>query len=69
MEELKSAQGFYITRIRGPLCWGVTRKKQGSRSSCIAELKLMDEGIKGIQFLRHSMKEMGLPNVDKPTPI
>tara|TARA_B110001450_G_C17406700_1_gene394000 strand:+ start:465 stop:605 length:141 start_codon:yes stop_codon:yes gene_type:complete len=46
MEELKSAQGFYITRIRGPLCWGVTRKKQGSRSSCIVELKLMDEGIK-----------------------
>ena len=53
----------------GPLCWGVTREKRGSRSSCIAELKSMDEGIKGIQFLRHLMKQIGLPDVDEPTPI
>ena len=52
----------------GPLCWGVTREKRGSRSSCIAKLKLMDEGIKGIQFLRHLMKQIGLPDVDEPTP-
>ena len=70
MEELKSIQGFYITtRMGGPLCWGVTRKKRGSRSSCIAKLKSMDEGIKGIQFLRHLMKQVGLPDVDEPTPI
>ena len=68
-EELKSIQGFYITRMGGPLCWGVTREKRGSRSSCIAELKSMDEGIKGIQFLRHLMKQIGLPDVDEPTPI
>ena len=47
MEELKSIQGFYITRMGGALYWGVTREKRGSRSSCIAELKSMDECIKG----------------------
>ena len=69
IEELKSVQGFYITRMGGPLYWGVTREKRGSRSSCVAELKSMDEGIKGIQFLRHLMKQIGLPDVDTPTPI
>ena len=29
----------------------------------------MDECIKGVQFLRHLMQQMRLPNVDKPTPI
>ena len=69
MEELKSVQGFYITRMGGPLMWGVTREKRGSRSSCIAELKAIDEGIKGIQFLRKLMEQLGLPDVHTPTPI
>ena len=69
MEELKSVQGFYITRMGGPIMWGVTREKRGSRSSCIAELKAIDEGIKGIQFLRKLMKQLGLPDVNTPTSI
>ena len=69
MEELKSVQGFYITRMGGPVMWGVTREKRGSRSSCIAELKAIDEGIKGIQFLRKLMGQLGLPDVKFPTPI
>ena len=51
MQELRSIQGFYLIRMGGPLLWGVQREKQGSHSSCIAELKAVDEGIKGIQYL------------------
>ena len=69
MEELKSVQGFFITRMGGPLMWGVTREKRGSRSSCIAELKAIDEGIKGIQFLKKLMQQLGLPDVNAPTPV
>ena len=66
-EELKSIQGFYISCMS--LFWGVTREKRGSQSSCIAEIKSMDKGTKGIQFLRNLMKQLGLPDVNKPTPI
>ena len=69
MEELKSVQGFYLTRMGDPLLWGVQREKRGSRSSYMTELKAMDEGIKGIQYLRHLMKQLGLSDVSYPTPI
>ena len=69
MEELKSIQGFYLTRMGGPILWGVQREKRGSRSSCIAELKAVDQGIEGMQCLRHLMKQIGLPDIDCPTPI
>ena len=69
MEELKSVQSFYITRMGGPIMWGVTREKRGSRSSCNDELKAIDEGIKGIQFLRKLMEQLGLPDVNSPTPV
>ena len=69
MEELKSIQGFYITRMGGPLHWGVHREKRGSRSSCFAEIKSIDEGIRAIQYLRHLMRQLGLPDVDFPTPL
>ena len=48
---------------------GVHREKRGSRSSCFAEIKLIDEGIRAIQYLRHLMKQLGLPDVDVPTPL
>ena len=69
MEELKSVQGFYLTRMGGPILWGVQREKRGSRSSCIAELKAIDMGIKGIQYIRHLMQQIGLPDIDYPTPV
>lgn len=68
-EELKSIQGFYISCMGSPLYWGVTREKWGSQSSYIAEIKPMNKGTKGIQFLRNLMKQLGLPDADKPTPI
>ena len=69
MHELKSIQGFYLTRMGGPLLWGVQREKRGSRSSCMAEIKALDEGIKGIQYLRHLMQQIGLPDIKYPTPV
>ena len=69
MEELKSIQGFYITRMGGPLHWGVHREKRGSRSSCFAEIKSIDKGIRAIQYLRHLMRQLGLPDVDFNTPL
>ena len=53
----------------GPIYWGVSREKRGSQSLCIAELKAIDEGIKGIQFLQHLMQQLNLPEVQVPTPI
>ena len=53
----------------GPLYWGVNPEKRGSRSSCFAKIKLIDEGISAIQYLRHLMRQLGLPDVDLPTPL
>ena len=69
MEELKFIQSFYITRMGGPLLWGIQREKRGSRSSCIAEIKAIDQGIRGIQYLRHLMYQLGLPDITFPTPL
>ena len=70
VEELKSIQGFYITRMGGgPLYWGIHQEKSGKRSSCMVETKSIDDGIRAIQYLRHLMKQLGLPNVEYPTPL
>ena len=53
----------------GPLYWGVHQEKRGIRSSCMAEIKYIDGGIRGIQYLRHLMKQLGLPDVEYPTPL
>ena len=68
-EEMKSIQGYYITRMGGPICWGVYREKRLSGSSCIAEIKAMHEGVKEIQYLRHLMRQLGLSDVNNPTPV
>ena len=53
----------------GPICWGVYRQKRLSGSSCIAEIKAIHEGVKEIQFLRHLMRQLGLSDVNNPTPV
>ena len=45
---------------------GVHRKKRGSRSSCFAEIKSIDDGIRAIQYLRHLMRQLGLLDVNFP---
>ena len=67
IKELKLTQGFYITHMGGPLYWRVHREKRGSRSSCFEEIKLIDDGIRAIQYLRHLMSQLGLLDVNFPT--
>ena len=35
----------------------------------MVESKSIDKGIKGIQHLYHLMKQLGLPDIDYPTPL
>ena len=69
LEEMHSIAGYYITRMGGPLQWSVIREKRISGSSCEAEIKAMDEGTKGLQFLRHLMIELGLRDAEQPIPV
>ena len=69
LEELRSIQGFFINRMGGPLFWGVHREKRGSCSSCMTELKAIDDGIRGIQYLPHLMHQLGSSDIDYPTPL
>ena len=67
IEEFKSIQGFYITQMRGLFYWGVHREQCGSRSFYMAEIKLINDGIKAIRYLQHLMKQFRLPNIDYPS--
>ena len=69
MDKMNSIQGFYITRMGGPLSWGVEWEQCISSSSCEAEIKAMDAGTKGIQFLCHLMSQLGLSDCDQSTPL
>ena len=69
MEKLKSIQGFYITQMGGSVYWWVNREKRGSRSSCMAEIKSINNGIRAIQYLRYLMKQLGLHDVEFQTPF
>ena len=35
----------------------------------MAEIKSINDGIRAIQYLRHLMKQLGLPDVDFSTPL
>ena len=35
----------------------------------MAEIKSIDDGIRAIQYLRHLMKQLGLPDIEYPTPL
>ena len=53
----------------GPLEWGVIREKEISGSSCIAEIKAVDEGVKAMQHTRHLMKELEMEEGNSTTPL
>ena len=55
--------------MTGPLQWSVIWEKYISGSSYEAEIKAMDEGTKGLQFLRHLMIESGLRDAEQPMPV
>ena len=55
--------------MESPLYWGVHRERRGSSSPYFAGIKSIDDGIPAIQYLRHLMKQLGLSDVDFPTPL
>ena len=69
IEELKLIQGFILLTWEGRLYWGVHREKRRSKSSCMAEIKSIDDRICAIQYLRHLMKQLGLPNINFSIPL
>ena len=69
LDELNSVQGYYITRMGGPISWGVHREGRISGSSCEAEIKAMDLGTKSIQFLRRLSDQIGLTDAAGAVPV
>ena len=67
--DIETNSGLLYNTHGGSTTMGVKREKRGSRSSCMAEIKAIDEGIKGIQYLQHLMRQLGLTDVDIPTPL
>ena len=63
-----SIQGYYITQM-GVLYYGGCTEKQLSGNSCTAVIKAIHEGVKEIQFIWYLMRQLGLPDVNTPTPI
>ena len=68
-DEVKSLQGEVIMRMGGPITWTVAREKQISRSSCEAEIKVVDKGTKIITYIRYSLKKLERPEVDVQAPV
>jgi hypothetical protein len=56
-------------RCGGPIAWGCMREPKTSRSSCEAEIYALDEGTKTVEMIRHLMEDLGLPDVNQPTPL
>ena len=68
-EECRSIQGYIIMRQHGPVAWGLTREARISGSSCEAEIKAVDEGTKGTQYVRYVEEELVIADPGIPTPL
>ena len=55
--------------IGGPVAWKAVRQEQCSRSTCEAEIRATDEGIKEVLSLRHRCEDMHLADANQPTPV
>ena len=69
LDEMNSLQGHYVTRMGGAILWGVLKEKRASGSSCEAEIKAMDNGVKDVQFMRHLTEQLGLRDSSDPIPV
>jgi len=68
-DECRSIQGYLIMRQHGPVAWGLTRETRISGSSCEAEIKAVDEGTKGTQYVRYLEEELAIADPGIPTPL
>jgi hypothetical protein len=61
--------GHVIFRSGAPISWSAHREARTSRSSCEAEILATDAATKAVQYLRHVMTDLGLPDRLHPTPL
>ena len=66
--ECRSLQGHVVMRQHGAVCWGLLREARISGSSCVGEIKAMDEGTKTTQYVRHIESELAILSPG-PTPL
>ncbi len=60
---------FLVMRCGGPIAWKSVRQDRCSRSSCEAEIRATDEGIKEVLSLRARCADMSLSDTSSPTPV
>ena len=69
MWKYRSLSGFLVMRCGGPIAWKAVRQEQTSRSTCEAEIRATDEGIKEVLSIRNRCADMQLPDAESPTPV
>jgi len=69
MWKFRSMSGFLVMRCGGPIAWKSVRQDRCSRSSCEAEIRATDEGIKEVLSLRARCQDMSLSDASRPTPV
>lgn len=69
MWKFRSMSGYLVMRCGGPVAWKAVRQEQCSRSTCEAEIRATDEGIKEVLSLRHRCEDMHLADANQPTPV
>jgi hypothetical protein len=69
LNETRSICSHMLLIMGGPLVWKSHKEKRTSRSSCEAEVKTTDEGVKSSQWIRNVLSDLGLLPPNTPTPI
>jgi hypothetical protein len=69
LNETRSICGHMLLIMGGPLVWKSHKEKCTSRSTCEAEVKTTDEGVKSAQWIQHVLLDLGLLPPNSPTPI
>ncbi|MGH3053511.1 MAG: Ty1/Copia family ribonuclease HI [Gaiellaceae bacterium] len=65
--ETRSVTGHIIFMNGGPLMWQANKEARGSRSSCEAEIKAIDECTKAVQWMRHVLTDLSLIDPSIPS--
>jgi len=69
INESKSICGHLIFMGGCPILWKTHKEGRISRSSCEAEVKATDEGVKNVQMFRHVLSDLQLLDLSLPTRI
>jgi len=69
IDESRSICGHIIFMGGCPILWKTHKEGRISRSSCEAEVKATDEGVKNVQMFRHVLSDLQLLDTSLPTKI